>query len=60
MKKNKDEIFQKLGEHLYYLTQEADGEVYNRWSKIGLTNQFADHIVTLFIKLEDGDLNDNR
>lgn len=58
MRKNKDEIFKKLGEYLYYLTQEGDEEVYNRWDQIGLTNQFADHIVCLFIKLRDGDLND--
>ena len=43
--KKKDKIFRRLGENIYYLTQQADPQVHKRWSQLGLTQEFADFIV---------------
>jgi len=39
------ETFARLGRHLFFLTQDADQEVYDRWKEMGLTEEFADYIV---------------
>ena len=44
--------FEKLGEHLFYLTQNADLGVYDRWKEIGLTEEFAEYIANLKNKIE--------
>jgi len=44
--------FEKLGEHLFYLTQDADLGVYDRWKEIGLTEEFAEYIANLKNKIE--------
>ena len=44
--------FEKLGEHLWHLTQDADLGVYDRWREMGLTQEFADYIVNLKNKIE--------
>ena len=45
-------MFERLGKHLFFLTQDADEDVFNRWKEIGLTQEFADFIVTKKNELE--------
>ena len=40
------DMFERLGKHLFFLTQDADKDVFDRWKEIGLTQEFADFIVT--------------
>lgn len=43
--------FQNLGRKLYYITQQADAQVYERWAKIGLTPEFAEYILMEYREL---------
>jgi len=38
------DMFERLGKHLFFLTQDADKDVFDRWKEIGLTQDFADYI----------------
>ena len=40
------DMFERLGKHLFFLTQDADKDVLDRWKEIGLTQEFANFIVT--------------
>ena len=46
------DMFERLGKHLFFLTQDADEDVFNRWKEIGLTQEFANFIVTKKNELE--------
>jgi len=46
------DMFERLGKHLYNLTQDADKDVFNRWNKIGLTQEFANYIANYKNELE--------
>ena len=38
------DMFERLGKHLFFLTQDAEKDVYYRWKKMGLTQEFANYI----------------
>jgi DNA polymerase II large subunit len=46
------DMFERLGKTLYFLTKEADINVYDRWKEIGLTEKFADFIITTKNQIE--------
>jgi DNA polymerase II large subunit len=46
------DMFERLGKHLFFLTQDADKDVFDRWKEIGLTQEFADFIVTTKNQIE--------
>ena len=46
------DMFERLGKHLFLLTQDADKDVFDRWKEIGLTQEFADFIVTTKNQIE--------
>ena len=46
------DMFERLGKHLFFLTQDADKDVLYRWKKMGLTQEFANYIVNFKNELE--------
>tara|TARA_E500000331_G_C17038927_1_gene618618 strand:+ start:169 stop:576 length:408 start_codon:yes stop_codon:yes gene_type:complete len=46
------DMFERLGKHLFFITQDADKDVLYRWKKMGLTQEFANYIVNFKNELE--------
>ena len=46
------DMFERLGKHLFFLTQDADKDVLYRWKKMGLTQEFASDICSYKNELE--------